>query len=250
MDTQYLERDGKPTLAYIHTPGDQDNLPLVMFLGGYRSDMQGTKATYLEAECKKRGQSYVRFDYRGHGSSDGVFDDGTIGDWKEDALAVLDHVSKGQPVILVGSSMGGWISLLVARDRADQVKALIGIAAAPDFTEEIYHKRLNDEQRADLQEKGIIYVPNDYSDDPYAYKLSFYEEAKTHLLFHETQSAPYPMRLIQGMNDIDVSYEVAVQIQKTYKDADCEIIVVEDGDHRLSRPEDLVLIDEQIQKLS
>lgn len=245
----YLERDGKPRLAYVYTPSEDDQYPLVMFFGGYRSDMEGTKATYLEVQCKARGQGYVRFDYRGHGSSEGVFDESTIGDWKADALAVLDHVSEGRPVVLIGSSMGGWISLLAARERSDQVQGLIGIAAAPDFTEEIY-ARLSDDQQAELREKGIVHVPNDYSDEPYAYTLSFYEEAKAHLLMNQEQSADYPMRLIQGMKDIDVPYEVAVQIQQVYKDADCEIIKVEEGDHRLSTPEDLKLIDAQVRAIS
>lgn len=250
MNVEYLERDGKPTLAYVYSPGENTDLPLVIFMGGYRSDMNGTKAVYLEAQCRSRGQSFVRFDYSGHGSSDSTFNDGTIGAWKDDALAVFDHVSAGGASVMVGSSMGGWIALLAARDRADQVKGLVGIAAAPDFTEEIYHERLDDTQRRVLNEKGIVHVPNDYSDEPYAYTLSFYQEAQAHLLMNEMQSADYPIRLIQGRKDIDVPFETALKIQETYQGADLEIIPVDEGDHRLSTPPDLILIDETVKTLS
>lgn len=247
---QILDRSGKPKLAYVYTPPQNQDLPIVMFLGGYRSDMGGTKAVYLEQQCKARGQGYVRFDYRGHGDSDGLFEDSTIGDWKEDALAIYDHVCGDQPVILVGSSMGGWIGLMVARERSAGVKAFVGIAAAPDFSEAIYNDSLDDAQRAELHEKGIVYVPNDYSDEPYAYRLDFYEEAKSHLLLTQPQSASHPMRLLQGMKDIDVPYEVAVKIKEVYAGADCEIIKVEEGDHRLSTPDDLELLNNTIKELS
>ena len=165
MSVQYLQREGKPDLAYIYTPPASAGatLPLVMFLGGYRSDMQGTKAEYLEQQCKARGQAYVRFDYSGHGQSQGEFDDGTIGSWLGDATDILDHVASG-PVVLVGSSMGGWIALLLAQKRAAMMHALIGIAAAPDFTEDIYC-RLNGAQRQELEENGVAYVPNDIEID-------------------------------------------------------------------------------------
>lgn len=250
MSVQYLQREGKPKLAYVFTPSSDEGavLPLVMFLGGYRSDMNGTKATYLEEQCKARGQGYVRFDYSGHGLSGGTFEEGTIGRWLKDALAILDHVAQG-PVVLVGSSMGGWIALLVARSRGAMVKALIGIAAAPDFTEDIYC-RLNGAQRQELEENGVAYVPNDYSDQPYAFTKEFYSEAKNHLLLTETRSVDYPMRFIQGGQDEDVPWQTAVKIQNAYEGAESDIVIVEDGDHRLSRPEDLDLIDKEIKSVS
>lgn len=247
MQTQYLKRKGKPDLAYIHTPAAENgqSLPLVMFLGGYRSDMSGTKATYFEEQCKARGQAYLRFDYSGHGQSGGAFEDGTIGSWAADALDVLDHVAEG-PVLLVGSSMGGWIALLVARQRPEITHGLIGIAAAPDFTEEIYHERLDDAQRRVLMEQGKVLVENDYSDEPYAYTKAFYEDGKANLLLNKSQSAAHPIRLIQGKQDKDVPWQTAVKIAEVYAGSDIDVIFVEDGDHRLSRPQDLALIDQQI----
>ena len=250
MAVQYLERTGKAKLAYVYSPATDEgkDYPLIMFMGGYRSDMNGTKATYLEKQCQERGQAFLRFDYSGHGQSEGNFEDGTIGSWLEDSLAVLDHIAP-KSVVLVGSSMGGWVALLAARERAGIIDGLVGIAAAPDFTEEIYNERLNDEQRKALQEDGQIAVENDYSDEPYAFTKAFYEEAKTHLLLGEAQTADHPVRLIQGMQDQDVLWETAVKIQKSLKDADADIIFVEDGDHSLSRPEDLDLIDKEIKSI-
>lgn len=245
-----LEREGKPNLAYIYTPGHGDGvkLPLVMFCGGYRSDMSGTKADYLEAQCATRGQAYVRFDYSGHGHSEGEFDDGTIGSWAGDAIDILDHVAQG-PVIVVGSSMGGWIALLLAKERGGKVQGVIGIAAAPDFSEDIF-ERLSEEQQKTLLEEGFVEVPNDYSDTPYHYTKAFYEEAKAHLLLDKTQTIDFPIRLIQGMQDQDVPWETAVKIQKNYSGAEVDVLFVDDGDHRLSRPEDLELINREVISLS
>lgn len=250
MSVQYLQREGKPDLAYIYTPPSEAGaeLPLVMFLGGYRSDMQGTKAEYLERQCEVRGQAYVRFDYSGHGQSQGDFDDGTIGSWLADATDILDHIAQG-PVVLVGSSMGGWIALLLAQKRAAMMHGLIGIAAAPDFTEDIY-RRLNGAQRQELEENGVAYVPNDYSDEPYAYTKAFYEEAKAHLLLGETRSVNYPMRLIQGGQDKDVPWQTATKIQDAYEGSELDVVIIEDGDHRLSRPEDLDIIDKEVTSVS
>lgn len=250
MTAEYLTREGKPTLAYVYTPPSEEGaaLPVVMFFGGYRSDMQGTKATYLEEQCKARGQGYVRFDYSGHGQSEGEFDQGTIGSWMEDALAIFDHIVKG-PVILVGSSMGGWIALLVARLRSGLVRGVVGIAAAPDFTEDIY-RRLNGAQRQELEENGVAYVPNDYSDEPYAFTRAFYKEAKNHLLLDETRHVDYALRFVQGGQDKDVPWQTAVKIQNAYEGSESDIVIIEDGDHRLSRPEDLKIIDKEVVSIS
>ena len=245
-----LERTDKPNLAYHFTPAGKDgaDLPIVMFCGGYRSDMNGTKATYLEEQCKARGQGYVRFDYSGHGESEGAFEDGTIGSWADDACDVLDHVANS-PVILVGSSMGGWIALILAKRRAGKVQGVVGLAAAPDFTEDFFG-RFTPEQQETLMSTGFVEIPNDYSDQPYHYTKKFYEEAKTHLLLTEHQHIDFPVRLIQGMKDKDVPWETAVKIEKNYKGAEVDILFVEDGDHRLSRPEDLELINREIESLN
>ena len=250
MSIQYLKRENKQDIAYVYTAPsvEGDKYPLVMFLGGYRSDMGGTKATYLQEQCAARGQAYVRFDYSGHGQSGGEFEEGTIGQWLDDALAILDHVMN-ESVVLVGSSMGGWIALLVARARAGVIDGLVGIAAAPDFTEEIYC-RLNGAQRQELEENGTAYVENDYSDEPYAFTKVFYQEAKSHLLLGEVRVVNYPIRLIQGGQDKDVPWQTAIKIQKVYEGAESDIVIIEDGDHRLSRSDDLEIIDKEIKSVS
>lgn len=247
---QKLTRPGQPALAYVYTEstGEGKKLPLVMFCGGYRSDMSGTKATTLEQRCKDRGQAYLRFDYSGHGLSEGKFDDGTIGQWKQDAVDVLEHVCESGPAVLVGSSMGGWIALLVATSWKGTLKGLVGIAAAPDFTEDI-HARLSEEQKKELQDKGRLAVANDYSDVPYAFTRALYEEAKKHLLLTKERSIDFPISLVQGMRDKDVPWETTARIQKAFTGAEVDVVLVGDGDHRLSRDEDIELIDREIKRL-
>ncbi|MEZ5814065.1 MAG: alpha/beta hydrolase [Alphaproteobacteria bacterium] len=250
LEPLYLEREGKPMLAYRYSPATAEGagLPLVMFCGGYRSDMNGTKAQYLEARCNARGQAYLRFDYSGHGASNGKFEDGTIGAWAGDAVDIFDHVAEG-PSVIVGSSMGGWIALLLARARAGHVRGVVGIAAAPDFSEDIFAS-LSPAQQEKMMDTGHVRVPNDYSDEPYHYSRDFYLEAKEHLLLTEKQSVDFPIRLIQGCQDKDVPWEMAVKIQKNYTGADVDVVFVDDGDHRLSRPEDLELINREVLALS
>lgn len=251
MSTQILERAGKPNLAYVYTPPSDSGKrwPLVMFCGGWRSDMAGTKATYLEEQCRARGQGYVRFDYSGHGESDGKFEDGTIGSWAQDALDVLDHITR-DPVVLVGSSMGGWIALLAARARSGIIHGVVGIAAAPDFTQEIYYERLDQDQRYQLDQKGFVELPNDYSDEPYYFTKAFFEEAQNNLLLDRGLQVDFPVHLIQGMQDKDVPWQTAVRIQNSLGGESVDITFVDDGDHRLSRPEDLALIDKEVRSLS
>lgn len=250
MTVQYLTRNQKPRLAYVHTPAGEAGraLPLVMFCGGYRSDMQGTKATYLEQQCRARGQAYLRFDYSGHGMSEGTFEEGTISQWLEDALAIFDHVAKG-PVILVGSSMGGWIAMLVARARTGLVQGLVGIAAAPDFTEDLY-AAMDDEQKDAFEKAGSAQITNDYSDTPYTFTKAFYEDGRKNLILNTAQAIDYSVHLIQGMLDRDVPWETAVKIQKMYAGREVDIVFIDDGDHRLSRPEDLELIDREVRAVS
>jgi pimeloyl-ACP methyl ester carboxylesterase len=245
MQVQFLTRCGLPRLAYIYTPGKG---PVVIFLGGYRSDMTGTKAVFLEEQCKARGQGFLRFDYSGHGQSGGTFAGGTIGSWKEDALAMIDTFADA-PVILVGSSMGGWMALLAALVRPGLVCGMVGIAAAPDFTEEIY-SHLTAAQKAELEKNGRVSVPNDYSDQPYEYTKAFYDEAKSHMVLNQPRTLAFPVRLIQGRRDKDVPWETAVKIQKNFASPDFDIIFIEDGGHRLSRPEDLEIIDREVRCVS
>ena len=249
MTIQYVERKNRPKLAYCLTKAAVSGLPTVMFLGGYRSDMSGTKATFLEGQCRARGQGFVRFDYSGHGASEGKFEDGTIGVWKEDARAVLEHVAEGR-VLLVGSSMGGWIALLLALEYPQRLAGLVGIAAAPDFTRFMYNEVLDDAQRRALDKNGYLEMPNDYSEEPYLITKALIEDGEHYCLLDRPHVLAAPARLVQGMKDNDVPWQTAYRIKNAIKQADVKVLLVESGDHRLSRPEDLALIDRQVTELS
>ncbi len=230
-----LERDGRETIAYRAMAG---STPGVMFCGGFMSDMTGTKATALEAHCRRIGRAFVRFDYAGHGASGGAFRDGTIGGWRDDALAVLDRVASG-PQVLVGSSMGGWIVLLLALVRPERVAGLVGVAAAPDFTEDPIWSALDDEGRRTLAEAGEIVMPCDYGEDPYPITKGLIEEGREHLLLRAQIAIGCPIHLLQGMRDEDVPWRTALQIAELVESERVTVELVKDGDHRLSRDDDL-----------
>lgn len=236
-----LNRGDGTHLAWIRTQGRG---PMVVFLPGYRSDMAGDRATTLAAFCAARGQAMLRFDYSGHGASDGAFEDGTIGIWAADALAVIDAHSEG-PVVLVGSSMGGWISLLTARARPERVTGLVGIAAAPDFTEELMWAAMAPPERATLLREGVLRVPSQYG-EPYAITRALIEDGRQHLLLGGPIEIPCPIRLLHGQRDPDVPWETALRITERVTSADVRVTLVKDGDHRLSRPQDLTLLCETL----
>ena len=230
-----LKREGRDTIAYRAMDGTS---PGVMFCGGFMSDMTGTKATALEAHCRSTGRAFVRFDYAGHGESGGAFRDGTIGSWRDDALAVLDRVAMG-PQILVGSSMGGWIVLLLALARPERVAGLVGVAAAPDFTEDLIWSTADDETRRTLAETGEIVMPCDYGEDPYPITMRLIEEGRDHLLLRAPIALTRPIHLLQGMRDEDVPWRTALQIAERVESERVTVELIKDGDHRLSRDEDL-----------
>lgn len=232
---KYLKREGKPSLAYVSSAGDKS--PTVMFLGGFRSDMEGTKATFLESKCIEAGHPFIRFDYSGHGVSEGKFEDGCIGDWAEDALAILDELTD-EPVVLVGSSMGGWISLLLALKRPDRIHAIVGLAAAPDFTK-IMEEKMTSEQREELENKGFFALDNEYSDEPYVITKKLIDDGKEQCLLHSDINIKCPVRLIQGKKDTDVEWRTAEVIQDKLITNDVDVILLDDADHRLSAPEEL-----------
>jgi pimeloyl-ACP methyl ester carboxylesterase len=209
-------------------------------MAGYRSDMSGEKATALAAFCAERGQAMLRLDYSGHGISGGRFVDGTIGRWCDDALAVLDRQSEGS-VVLVGSSMGGWIALHVALARKERIAALLGIAAAPDFTETLMWQAMTFEQRATLMRDGVLHVPSQYS-DPYPITRALIEDGRDRLLMSNPIVIDCPVRLLHGQCDPDVPWEVALRIAEQVTSQDILVTLVKDGDHRLSRPQDLALL--------
>ena len=230
-----LKRDGRNTIAYRAMEGAS---PGVMFCGGFMSDMTGTKATAMEAHCRRAGRAFVRFDYSGHGISEGEFRDGTIGAWRDDALAVLDEVARG-PQVLVGSSMGGWIALLLALARPERVTGLVGVAAAPDFTEDLIWSTLDDEGRRTLAESGEIVMPCDYGEDPYPITMGLIGEGRDHLLLQAPIALRCPIHLLQGMRDEDVPWRTVLKIAELVESERVVVELVKDGDHRLSREDDL-----------
>ena len=230
-----LPRPDGARLAYRRLDG---RTPGVVFLGGFRSDMTGVKATALEAACRRDGRAYVRFDYFGHGQSSGDFVDGTIGRWLDDALAVLDSLTEGRQ-ILVGSSMGGWIMLLAARARPDRVAGLLGVAAAPDFTEDLIWARYDAAARAGLIDNGVRYEPSGYDEEPVPISYRLIEEARDHLLLRRPIPVRCPIRLLHGKQDADVPWTTAERIAGKVSSEDVEVVLIDDADHRLSREEDL-----------
>ena len=223
------------TIAYRRTPGRG---PGVVFFTGYKSDMTGQKAERLEDACRAEGRAFLRFDYTGHGESSGDFVDGTIGRWRDDAVLVLDRLTEG-PQVLVGSSLGGWIALLVALVRPARVAGLIGVAAAPDFTEDLIPPLLGPGDRAVLEAGGIVEMPGCYGEDPTPVKQAFLDEGRDHLLLRAEIGIDAPVRLIHGMQDRDVPWKTSLRLAERLRAADVTVTLVKDGDHRLSRPQDL-----------
>ncbi len=244
-----LARDSGVTIAYRRLHGKS---PGVVFMGGFNSDMQGTKAVELERYCRAAGRAFVRFDYRGHGESSGDFADGTIGDWASDAIAVLDACTDG-PQIVVGSSMGGWMMLLAALARPQKVAALVGIAAAPDFTEDLMWDRFDEDIRETLRRDGVYYEPNEYDDSPYTITLKLIEEGRGHLLLRRPIALHCPVRLLHGMRDTAVPWMTSSRIAEKLLSDDVRIFLIKDGDHRLSRDPDIarlkLTIDELLEEI-
>jgi len=233
-------------IAYHASPGKN---PGVVFLGGFMSDMTGTKATALEAHCRATGRAFVRFDYLGHGASSGKFEDGTIGRWRDDALAVLDRVTDG-PQILVGSSMGGWIALLAALARPERVVGLVGLAAAPDFTRDLMWPSFTPEERDALARDGFIRQPTEYGDEPYVITRKLLDEAERHLLLDRPVGITCPVRLIHGTADPDVPWDVSRRLLERLQSQDVTLTLVKDGDHRLSGPADLARLFAAVDELA
>ncbi len=210
--------------------------------------MRGTKASFLDAFCAARGLSLVRFDYSGHGESSGRFEDGTIGRWAADAIAVIDQSADG-PLVLVGSSMGGWIMLLAALARPERIAGLVGLAPAPDFTEALLWKNLTAEQRELLVRTGRLELPSAYSEEPTIITRALIEEGRQHLLLAATIDIRSPVRLLHGMADPDVPYRLSLDLAERIAGSDVRVTLVKDGDHRLSRDADLALVGANIEAL-
>jgi pimeloyl-ACP methyl ester carboxylesterase len=241
-----LHLSGERRLAYHRVPG---KLPGVLFCGGFTSDMTGTKATSLEAFCREQGRAFVRFDYAGHGASSGDFADGTIGAWTDDALAIVDRVTEG-PLLVVGSSMGGWIMLLVALARPERVAGLIGIAAAPDFTEDLLLARASAEQRRALAEQGYWMQPAAYGGPPYPITRRFNDEARKHLVLRGPIPITCPVHLLHGQRDPDVPWSTALRLADRLQAEEVTVELIKAGDHRLSSARDIALLKAAIQKIA
>lgn len=211
-----------------------------MFLGGFRSDMGGTKALWLADWARARGRAFVRFDYRGHGVSSGRFEEGCLGDWIDDAAEVFSRLTEGQ-VVLVGSSMGGWIALHLAQRFAPRVAGLVGIAAAPDFTEDGMWAAMDAAARAALVRDGQILRPSEYG-EPYVITRRLIEDGRDHLVLRRPLALACPVRLIQGTDDPDVPMAVALRLLGHLDCSDAQLTLVKGGDHRLSTPADLALL--------
>jgi pimeloyl-ACP methyl ester carboxylesterase len=218
--------------------------PTVVFLPGFRSDMEGDKATHLARFCAANGQALARFDYSGHGASAGRFEDGTISRWTADALAVIDQLTAG-PLILVGSSMGGWIALRVALARPHRIAALIGLAAAPDFTERLIWDALAPPERARLLADGVLHLPSAYG-PPTPITHALIADGRSQLLLDAPIPITCPVRLLHGQADPDVPWETSLKLAARLAGTDVRVILVKDGDHRLSRKADLALLGETL----
>ncbi len=223
--------------------------PGVVFLHGLRSDMTGSKAQHLADWAEGQGRAFLRFDCSGHGASCGAFTDGSIGDWLEDAAAVLTALTDG-PQILVGSSMGGWLALLLARQMPKRIKAIVGIAAAPDFTEDGMWAEMDEATRQRLMSEGRVAVASDYADEPYVITRRLIEDGRTRLVLRAPLALPFPVRLLHGTVDTDVPVDVALRLLHHADCSDMRLTLVKGADHRFSTPDCLALIEAAIAEVS
>lgn len=235
---RYLDTRHGRRIAYQQADGEG---PGVVFLGGFRSDMTGTKAMHLQDWAARTGRTFLRFDYSGHGSSSGDFEAGCIGDWAEDAREAITMLTEG-PQVLVGSSMGGWIALLLAREVPEKLAGLVTIAAAPDFTERGYWAGMSPDQRAMLLRDGRIETPSDYDDQPYVITRRLIEDGRRHLVLDRPLHLPFPVRMLQGTADSDVPMAWALDLLDHVTGDDLRLTLVKGADHRFSTPDCLSLI--------
>jgi len=230
-----LARTDGATIVYDKLPGDQ---PGVVFLHGLNSDRAGTKALSLRSHCAETGRAFISFDMYGHGDSSGSFAKGSISRWTEDAVAVCDELTNG-PQVLVGSSMGAWVMMQTAIARPNRIHALIGVAPAPDFTEDLLWNIFSTKQKTEILKNGIIRLPSEHDEEPYEISLHLVEDGRRNLLLRERVPIKCPVRLIHGQNDADVPWSTSIALADTIESDDVQVILVKDGDHRLSRPEDI-----------
>lgn len=241
-----LPDDNHPPIEYFTLPSGlrmayrwQDGCgPILVFLPGYMSDMAGGKATAMLAHAKAQGRAALLLDYTGCGKSDGHFVNGTLSAWRDEVWALIDHAAYGRPVVLMGSSMGGWLMLLMALARPAQVAGLIGIAAAPDFTEWGY----TDAQKAEIAEQGVVFEDNPYGPEPTPTHKGFWADGQAHLLTAAAIPLTCPVHLVHGQCDRDVPWELSLTTAAALTGSDVTVTLIKDGDHRLSRDGDIAAI--------
>jgi len=240
----FLETAQGRTLAYEKTDGQG---PTVVFLGGLKSDMQGTKAIHLEDWAIAKGRAFLRFYYSGHGESSQNFTDGCIGDWAQDTVSVLDALTEG-PLLLVGSSMGGWQALLFAKHSAERVMGLVTIAAAPDFTEDSMWAGFSDAQKHAMKHDGQVALPSEYG-EPYIITKRMIEDGRTQLVLRDPLELPFPTRFLQGTADADVDMSVALRLLEHASGPDMRLCLVDGADHRFSDNACLKLIEQSVEEV-
>jgi pimeloyl-ACP methyl ester carboxylesterase len=241
LPPQHLTRPDGTRLAFQHLQG---KAPTIVFLPGYMSDMQGGKAQAVAAWAAENGCDMLRLDYSGCGESEGAFEDGTLDIWRDDVLAVIRHI-QAEPLILVGSSMGAWLMLLVTLALGDKVTAMVGIAAAPDFTDWDF----TDADRDDIEAEGRIERPSDYDYDPMVITQAFWLSGQANLQLASEIAIDCPVRLIHGQEDCDVPWDISMQLARQLRSSDVQTILIKDGDHRLSRDQDIALLIDALSKL-
>jgi pimeloyl-ACP methyl ester carboxylesterase len=240
-------------IAFLRRAAANSALPGLIWLGGFMSDMRATKASFLDDYAEKSGRAYLRFDYSGHGESDGRFEDGTIGAWLEESLAMIRRESQG-PQILVGSSMGGWLALLCAQalaaaGEASRLAGLVLIAPAADMTERLIWDQLSPNLRLEIKKKGRCFMPSAYSASPYPITRALIEEGRKHLILDGTIRTHCPVHILQGMNDADVPWTHAARLVEHLAGDPVILTLVKDAEHRFSRPSDLTLLTQAIESV-
>lgn len=250
MQDKTLQLGDGTRLACHHQAGSAPGKkPTVLFCPGFRSVMSGIKGQFLAEMTVAEGLCYAALDYRGHGASSGRFEDGTVGAWLTDTLAVIDRATAG-PLILVGSSMGAWLAVLAARERPERVAGLIGVAAAPDFTEDLIAADMDDAARSAMALDGIWYRPSAYDDGPYPITKTLLDEGRQHLVLRSPVAVNVPVRLLHGMADRDVPWQQSERLMMALTSQDVRLTLIKDGDHRLSRPADLALLANAVRELA
>ena len=235
----FLQTDHETEIAWTGKlcPGK----PTIVFFAGHGSDMNGTKAIAVDEWAHENDFGIIRFDYFGHGQSSGKYLDGTISIWRKDCLAVIDNLVTG-PIIIVGSSLGGWLMMLAAQDRMDRIAGLIGIAAAPDFTDDLIWDELSNDQKEQMQKEGEIALPNPYAPEDVIYPYELILDGRKNFVLKERQEAPFPVRLLHGMQDEEVPPATAEKLASNLDGDDIHVVLVEDAGHRFSTPEQIDIL--------